>query len=208
MRWTLLWTLVVGLILVPFFLFEPQITRFAEAVTRGGASAWVAPLAIGGLLALDVFLPVPSSIVSTAAGALLGLWRGAAVVWTGMMIGCVLGYAVGARGAALATRVVGAASMEQASALMRRYGDLAIVLCRPVPVLAEASVLVAGLVRARFGAFVWLTALSNLGIAVGYAAIGAVSPRVDSFLAAFAGALLVPGAVLLLSRRVFSRPGV
>ena len=84
--------------------------------------------------------------------------------------------------------------------LADRHGVWAVVLCRPIPVLAEATVVFAGLVRAPLGRFVWLTALSNLGIATGYAAIGAFSMRLDSFLMAFVGAIVVPGLALVVVR--------
>jgi len=207
MRWALLWGLLIGLVLIPFFLFEAQFNVLASELTRTGASRSAAAAGIFGLLALDVFLPVPSSIVATGAGVLLGLWTGTAVVWAGLMAGCVLGYAVGARGARAARWIVGADSLARAERVMREYGNLAIVLCRPVPVLAEASVVFAGLVRAPFARFAGLTAASNLGIAIGYAAFGAFSMRLDSFLMAFVGALLLPGVVLGISRLVFGGRG-
>jgi hypothetical protein len=48
---------------------------------------------------------------------------------------------------------------------------------------------------------------SNLGIAAGYAAVGAYSRRLDtySFLIAFLGALLLPGIFILISRATFGR---
>ena len=205
MRWALLWLILIGLVLLPFLLFEEQFNAFAEHVTRSESSQWLVAVAVFGLLALDVFLPVPSSIVSTAAGVFLGFLAGAAVVWAGMMAGCALGYVVGSRGSGAARRLVGSDGIERASALVRRYGELTIVLCRPVPVLAEASVVFAGLVHAPFGRFLRLTAVSNLGIALGYSAFGAYSLRVDSFLAAFIGALLLPGVFLLISRYTFGR---
>ena len=205
MRWALLWLILIGLVLLPFLLFEEQFTAFAQHVTRSESSQWLVAAAVFGLLALDVFLPVPSSIVSTAAGVFLGFLAGAAVVWAGMMAGCALGYVVGSRGSGAARRLVGSDGIERASALVRRYGELTIVLCRPVPVLAEASVVFAGLVHAPFGRFLRLTAVSNLGIALGYSAFGAYSLRVDSFLAAFIGALLLPGVFLLISRYTFGR---
>jgi uncharacterized membrane protein YdjX (TVP38/TMEM64 family) len=205
MRWAILWVLLIGLVLLPFLLFEHQFNAFAEYITRNETSRWLVAGAIFALLALDVFLPVPSSIVSTAAGLLLGFAAGAAVVWGGMMVGSLLGYAVGARGTNAARRFVGADGVERAAAVVKRYGDLAIVLCRPVPVLAEASVVFAGLVRSPYARFVQLTAVSNLGIALGYAAIGAYSFGMDSFLAAFLGALLLPGAFILLSKMTFGR---
>lgn len=205
MRWALLWLILIGLVLLPFLLFEEQFNAFAEHVTRSESSQWLVAAAVFGLLALDVFLPVPSSIVSTAAGVFLGFLAGAAVVWAGMMAGCALGYVVGSRGSGAARRLVGSDGIERASDLVRRYGELTIVLCRPVPVLAEASVVFAGLVHAPFGRFLRLTAVSNLGIALGYSAFGAYSLRVDSFLAAFIGALLLPGVFLLISRYTFGR---
>jgi uncharacterized membrane protein YdjX (TVP38/TMEM64 family) len=205
MRWAILWVLLIGMVLLPFLLFEQQFNAFAEHITRNDTSRWIVATAIFSLLALDVFLPVPSSIVSTAAGLLLGFAAGSAVVWTGMMGGALFGYAVGARGANAARRFIGDDGVERAAALVTRYGDLTIVLCRPVPVLAEASVVFAGLMRAPYARFVQLTAISNLGIALGYAAIGAYSFGMDSFLAAFLGALLLPGLFILLSRLTFGR---
>jgi membrane protein DedA with SNARE-associated domain len=80
------------------------------------------------------------------------------------------------------------------------------VLCRPVPVLAEASVVFAGLVHAPLGRFLRLTAFSNLGIALGYSAVGAFAGREHStgaFLLAFLGALLLPGVFMVISRYTF-----
>ena len=94
---------------------------------------------------------------------------------------------------------------DRAAHLADRYRVWAVVLCRPIPVLAEATVVFAGLVRAPLWRFVWLTALSNLGIAAGYAAIGAFSMRLDSFLLAFIGAVAVPGIAFLIAKGVGSR---
>ena len=107
MRWAIIWAVLIGLVLVPFFLFETQFNAFAERMTRSDTAVWLAASSIFGLLALDVLLPVPSSIVSTAAGVLLGFWRGALVIWAGMMVACLLGYAIGNRASGLARRFVG-----------------------------------------------------------------------------------------------------
>jgi uncharacterized membrane protein YdjX (TVP38/TMEM64 family) len=205
MRWAILWLVIIGIVLLPFVFFEQQFNEFAERLTASDASRWLVAGTIFGLLALDVFLPVPSSLVSTASGVLLGFGVGAAVIWLGMMTGCGVGYAFGWKGAAAARRLVGDDGIERAAKLASRYGDLTIVLCRPVPILAEASVVFAGLVGAPLARFVRLTALSNLGIALGYAAFGALSLDINSFLFAFLGAMLIPGLFLLISRMTFWR---
>jgi uncharacterized membrane protein YdjX (TVP38/TMEM64 family) len=206
MRWALLWIVLIGLILVPFILFEARFDQLAQQLTGSGTSRSLAAGGIFALLALDVFLPVPSSIASTAAGVLFGVARGTVIVWSGMTAGCLLGYFVGLRAVGAARRIVGADSLVRSEALMQKYGESAIVLCRPVPVLAEATVILAGIVRAPFARFVGLTSLANLGIAAGYAAVGAFSIRLNSFLVAFVGALLLPGIVLGISRMTSGRP--
>jgi membrane protein DedA with SNARE-associated domain len=202
-RWALVWIVLVGLVLAPFVLFEAEFNAFAARMTGGDTTLWLAAATIFGLLAFDVVLPVPSSIVSTAAGVLLGAWQGTAIVWSGMMVACLMGYALGARASGVARRFVGEASLAHAELLASRYGDWALVMCRPIPVLAEASVVFAGLVRAPYSRFLGTTALSNLGIALGYASFGAFSMRVDSFLLAFLGALVLPGVAIAISKMLF-----
>ena len=101
-------------IIVPFLLFEKQFEALGAWLASGHASGWTSASIIAGLLALDVFLPVPSSIVSTGAGVLLGFWRGSAVIWIGMVLGCAIGYAFGARAAGAARRLVGEDSLVKA----------------------------------------------------------------------------------------------
>jgi uncharacterized membrane protein YdjX (TVP38/TMEM64 family) len=197
MRWALLIGLMFALIIIPFLIFEQQFEALGTWLAEGHASGWASAFIIAALLALDVFLPVPSSIVSTGAGVLLGFWRGAAVIWIGMTVGCAIGYAFGAKAAGAARRMVGEDGLARASTVMDRHGSWALVVCRPIPVLAESSVVFAGLVHSPVQSFVWMTTLSNLGIALAYAAVGAYSMEVQSFLLTFAAALALPGLAML-----------
>jgi uncharacterized membrane protein YdjX (TVP38/TMEM64 family) len=201
MRWGILIGIMFAAVIIPFLIFEKQFEQLGNWLAAGHASGWASAATIGGLLALDVFLPVPSSIVSTAAGVLLGFWRGAAVIWIGMTIGCAIGYAFGARAAVAARKLVGDDGLTRAAAVMDRYGSWALVVCRPIPVLAESSIVFAGLVRTPIGPFAWLTTLANLGIAIAYAAVGAFSMQVQSFLLTFVAALALPGLAMLAGSR-------
>jgi uncharacterized membrane protein YdjX (TVP38/TMEM64 family) len=200
MRWALISLLIAALILVPFFLFEDYFNALADQIAGGGSATWYAEALVVGLLASDVVLPIPSSVVSATAGAFLGFGKGTLFVWLGMTASCLVGYVLGHSSAALARRFVGEAGLARAEGLARRYGNLAIALCRPVPVLAEGSVIFAGLIRTRFVPFIAVCAASNFGVAMGYAAIGAFSMRADAFLLAFLGSLLVPGLGMLAAR--------
>jgi uncharacterized membrane protein YdjX (TVP38/TMEM64 family) len=201
MRWAALLAGLLVLILLPFFLFEDALTQLGAAALRTEATRPALAAAVAILLAADVLLPIPSSLVSTLAGHLLGFAAALAAVWTGMTLGCLTGYGLGRFcGAPLARRVAGEAELARAQALAARYGSYGLVITRSVPVLAEASVICAGMAGFRFGRFLVATGLANLGVAAAYAAIGAFSYDVNSFLWAFAGAIAVPAAGMAVAR--------
>jgi len=211
-RWILLAAIVLAVILLPFLAFGNQIESWAADFLHnsGARSGWTAVM-VGLLLVLDIFLPIPSSIVSTGAGFLLGFIGGTAASFFGMTAGCLLGYAVGfSSRRVVALRLVGKEEMSRLENLFGRYGDWAMVIARPIPVLAEASVLFAGLGGMRLHRFLWISMLSNLGISAVYGAIGAFSFSVDSFLLALAAAILVPAIVMFATksiRRLSATPG-
>lgn len=193
-RWLLLCTIILAAILVPFFLFGEKIESWTDAFLQSASdrAAWIAAF-VGFLLASDILLPVPSSLVSTAAGLFLGFLSGTLTSWAGMTISCLVGLWLGRKfGRPLAVRLVGEKELQRLEELGRRFGDWVMVISRPVPVLAEASVLFAGIGRMPTHRFVLLTTLSNLGISAVYAAVGAFSATINSFLLAFAGAILLP----------------
>ncbi|MBN1953577.1 MAG: VTT domain-containing protein [Anaerolineae bacterium] len=202
-RWIVLWTIILAIILVPFILFGAQIEGWTEHFldTTADKPGWVS-LVLGSLLALDVFLPVPSSMASTAAGFILGFLRGGITSLLGMTVSCLAGFWVGNHfGRPVAQKLVGSKELERMEELGRRFGDWVIVVSRPVPVLAEASVLFAGMSRMPLRRYVLLSLLSNLAISAVYAAVGAYSATVDSFLLAFGGSILVPLAAMVVMRK-------
>jgi uncharacterized membrane protein YdjX (TVP38/TMEM64 family) len=158
-------------------------------------------LVLGSLLATDILVPVPSSLTSTAAGFFLGLAGGTATSLAGMTVSCVVGYWLGARfGRPVANRLVGEQELARLEKLRQRFGDWVIVVTRAVPVLAEASVLFAGISGMPMHQFLLLSTLSNLGISAVYAAVGTFSATVNSFLFAFGGSILVPLVAMILTK--------
>jgi uncharacterized membrane protein YdjX (TVP38/TMEM64 family) len=189
----MLFLLTLAAILVPFFLFGERIEQATTRFLNSGAGRWAIAGALSLLLALDVVLPVPSSLASIAAGAMLGFWGGLASSWTGMTAGCVLGYFLG-------SRVPSSGDIDRVRKAQERYGDAVLVLFRAVPVMAEASVLFAGITRMPWRRFLWLTSLSNLGISLVYVGTAVYSTQQGSFLLAFAGAAGIPAVALLVTR--------
>ena len=196
MRWLLVGVIVL-LFILPFAAFNDAFLRLGVRIAAAPTPSWFTGGIIALLLALDVVLPVPSSVLNTAAGALLGLWKGAMACWLGMTAGCFLGYELGSHGARrLARRVAGPDELERVSKMVTRKGNWVIIVFRAVPVLAEASVIFAGMTRMPLRQFALPITLSNLGISLAYAAVGAYSVGLESFVLAFAGALLLPAIAI------------
>jgi uncharacterized membrane protein YdjX (TVP38/TMEM64 family) len=193
---------VLAFILVPFVLFEGRVHNWTLARMHANAPASKVALAVVVLLAADIALPVPSSLVSTAAGALLGFLPGLAASILGMTVCSQIGYWLGrTSGLALAQRIVPARDLERAARYAEARGDWALAASRAVPVLAEASVLLAGVLRVRPTRFFAIALLANAGISAVYCAVGAAALQSSSFLLAFAGAVIVPAVAMRLARR-------
>ena len=119
------------------------------------------------LLAMDVILPVPSSILGALLGGRLGFVLGSLWAALGLMMGSALGYALGrlwpTRFADDLREVTG-----QAPALA------VIALSRPVPVLAEAISIAAGVTRVPPLRFALASSIGNGLYAVAMAGNGAM----------------------------------
>lgn len=194
LRWGAMAVLVVAGILVPFLLFGDALTDgVLAAITAVRGKPWLGGGLIVALLAVDALLPVPSSLLSVAAGSLFGWQLGWLVIWCGMTLGCILGYAVGARAARdLAPRVFTRGELDHAQRLFTDVGPVTLIVTRAIPVLSEASTLFAGGARMPFGAFIVATSVANAGVAAAYAGVGAAVATSGSFLIAFLGLVSIP----------------
>lgn len=173
--WFVLGASLLGFILVPFALLGHAFAAWSDPA-RLEALPFTA-LAVAGLLAADIFLPVPSSVVATFAGWRFGALEGALLNVAGLCAGTALGYAVGRAGLAPFThRVLDAERQAALREAFARHGAWSVVLCRGVPVLAEASVMLAGAAAMPLPRFALAAGLSNLALGSAYAAAGAASP--------------------------------
>jgi uncharacterized membrane protein YdjX (TVP38/TMEM64 family) len=114
------------------------------------------------LLAADVILPIPSSIVGTLLGARLGVGVGFIAAFVGLTLGHLIGYAAG--------RI---ALQRLHTQVPARPTLLAVFLSRPVPVLAEALTFTSGAARLPFWPFAACVVAGNAVYAGALAANGA-----------------------------------
>ncbi len=180
----------------------PLLTDPRPWLDRAGAAGAAGAAALGvGLLVADVFLPVPASLVMIAHGALFGVAGGTAVSLLGGLGASAVGFAVGRRGSGWVRRWVPAGERRRADAALARWGDLAVVATRPVPVLAESLAVLAGTTALSWRRFLVLSLLGYLPACVLYAVTGATAVRLDSASLTFGVVLLVAAVVWWVGRR-------
>ena len=166
---------------------------------RGGP---VAALVGVGLLLVDVVLPVPSSLVMVAHGALFGVATGTVLSVIGSTGSAMAGFALGRRGGQLLIRHVPEADRSRADRLLRKWGVLAIIVTRPVPLLAETTAFMAGTSSLGWTKVLIGAVAGSLPAALLYAITGALAANVETGFAAFGLSLVIAGGVWLAARRL------
>lgn len=158
-----------------------------------------------GLLLVDVFVPIPSSVVMIGNGAMFGVAGGALLTLAGAVGGAMVGFLVGRRGAGLIRRFVSQAEQRRADALIERWGLLAIVVTRPMPILAETVAVMAGTSAIGWRRMLVGSIVGVLPAAVIYAITGAFTTDLGSGLLVFGAVIVLAGTTWLVSRRLESR---
>ncbi len=186
-------------IIVPFCLFEAQITSAFNALTASHQARFVVASVLFLALALDIFLPVPSSLASTLCGITLGFVGGFFLSFMAMNISCLLGFLLGRSCANRARRLIGEREARLLEGFFSRHSITLLVALRAVPVLAEASVLFAGLTRMPPFKTALLLLAANAAVSLPYAAVGHLGKTTDSMLLPFLSSLAISGGIFLLS---------
>lgn len=139
-------------------LFDPEYT----AELLNAASFAAGPLGVV-LLASDIILPIPTTVVIGAMGAVLGTASGAFWGWVGLTLAGWTGYGLAKLGGtAWKSRLVTPEEEARFGSLFDHHGGLAVVISRMLPILPEVLSILAGLYGmkpARFGVAVTLGSL-------------------------------------------------
>jgi uncharacterized membrane protein YdjX (TVP38/TMEM64 family) len=192
---------MMAFFLVLFFVVEALgislLTDPTPWMQHGGVLAAILGV---GLLIADVLLPVPSSLVMVAHGALFGVVGGTLLSLLGSVGAALFGFAIGRRGGKLLERLVTPAERTRADRMLARWGGLAIVVSRPIPLLAETVAIVAGTSRMGWGRMTVAALVGSLPPALLYALTGATVANFRSTSLMFGVVLLVTGSFWLIGQ--------
>jgi uncharacterized membrane protein YdjX (TVP38/TMEM64 family) len=179
---------------LPLLLFGVRLDRAVEEWLATAPPAPALAATLVAVLAADILLPVPSSVVATLAGAVLGVPLATACGWAGMTLGSVAGWALGRL---VGTRALARLPDDERAALVDRQSRLGpglVLLTRPLPLLAEATALLGGATGMRLAEFLPAAAAGNLAVALAWSVAGALGRRWGGVETAAIAALLLPAA--------------
>ena len=173
---------LVLVMLVLFLLAEAVGTEAAltDVFKRLAATPWLAAVAGVGLLVIDVLLPVPSTFVMIYLGWMFHTLGGTALSVLGCSLAALVAYAIGSRGGSALDRFLGPEDRARAHRLLERYGLMAIVITRPIPMFAEAVALLAGASGLGAWRVTLAAAAGSLPVALLHAWAGSRSAEAES----------------------------
>ncbi len=191
------WFFVGGIMMLFLVLFGivealeiPLLTNPENIMDHAGIE--IALLSVA-LLTLDIFIPVPSSLLMIANGALFGVVMGTGLSLMGSLGAGLVGFGVGRRGEAWLNRFVSQEEMARANRLLAKWGLLAVIVSRPIPIVAETVAIMAGASRMRWSTMFWACFSGALPASLLYAITGATAMELDSFLLTFTLVLAIAG---------------
>ena len=200
MRYWLVVGVLLAAFLVTFVIAEAtSLPLLTDAQSHLDRSSWPTAVFSIGLLVSDVVLPVPASAIMVAQGAAFGLVAGAMLALLGGIGATMMAYLVGRRSQPWVHRLVSPAEQRRAAALMERYGMWAVIISRPVPMLAETVAILSGVERLPWRQVLLAGGVGNLIPAVAYAAVGALAASFVNGVVVFAAVCLVALVVGLIS---------
>ncbi|MFL5765262.1 MAG: TVP38/TMEM64 family protein [Bacteroidia bacterium] len=190
----------ISLVLITFFLITfsaveyfnvPLLKDPSYLGQKGGLIA-----AIGGFLLLvsDIVLPVPGSLIMIGNGALFGVYLGTLFSVAGGMAMSAVGFLIGKKGVRFINRFISDKEQETGKKLMEQWGYLAILVTRPVPLLSETVIIIAGSTGLKFRKVMLASLLGYLPGAYIYALAGASAISEDNAAYSF---LIVIGVAAL-----------
>lgn len=196
--------LTLGLMVALLVLFAIVEALHIEVLTH--PEKWLddagAPAALLGiaLLLFDVFIPVPSSVIMIANGALFGIAIGTLLSLAGSTGAALTGYWTGRKGESVVAKFVPADERERASDLLHRWGIFALIVSRPVPILAETLAIIAGVAGIGWRKVLLSALIGGIPAALLYAIAGATIRGAGKGIYVFLLVLLLSGAVWLVGR--------
>jgi uncharacterized membrane protein YdjX (TVP38/TMEM64 family) len=200
--WSLALAIACAILLMFFAANATGIALFQDPSRVMSAARPIAAIAGIALLVADVFLPIPSIVIMVANGALFGVVGGTLLSLAGCVGAALTAFAVGRAGNGAIRRFVTPREHDRAGTLLRRWGVVAIVVSRPIPIVAETVAILAGGSPMTWPQALLASTAGSIVPSVAYAWAGATKQDFGIQTAIFGCVLAVAGLLYVAGRRL------
>ena len=192
-------------ILLPLSLLDSSLEDISKELTNwSGENKIFNSILVISALTADVFLPVPNGLTNTLAGAILGFYLSIPIIWIGLTLGSLVGFAIGKYAAKpFAKKLLSKEDLERSEEISKKFGIGILLIARPAPAFAEISTVAAGLAGMKTITFLLVMIFSNLLISVVYAFIATAAITNQSASLVFIGIAVIPLLFWLVAKRYF-----
>ena len=158
----------IAIVLITFGILHTLEDSFSNSLHQLENSPILFSILSFLILASDIVLPVPSSIVLYLNGFFIGIIAGTAVSLSGLMVGCVIGYYIGK----MSSNIFHSVDNQKANQIISKFGPSAIFLTRGIPILSESVCFVCGFNKIKFKQYLFYNFLGYLPICLLHAIFG------------------------------------
>jgi uncharacterized membrane protein YdjX (TVP38/TMEM64 family) len=170
-----------------FFLFDGLEKYFTDLLNGAGDRKLIFSMISFLVLTSDILLPVPSSIVMYTNGFVLGPVQGTMLSLGSVMTGTLFGYYLGR----FTSFGLKAKKDLKTDEFLSKYGPVAIVVSRGIPILSESVCIVCGYNKVNIRSYLLLNLAGYLPVCFIYAYFGSIGYNRESFLITFGASLVM-----------------
>lgn len=187
-------------IIIVFLAFENLEAYFTDKLNALSKHPFQFAIVSFVILIADIVLPVPSSIVMYVNGYVLGIPLGGLISLISLSIGSVIGYYLGK----LSSLGLRAQSDERSHAILSKYGALAILMTRGIPIVSESICIVCGYNGMPLKQYFIFNLIGYLPLCLLYAFCGSIGFDKNNFLISFACSLFISASFWFLGKAFVS----
>ena len=160
------------IVVMIFLMFGQDEARVIQNLVQQGQKGRYVALSFV-MLAADVILPVPSSLVMIANGKILGLAGGAMLSFLAGMVSSYIGFLLGRFAGSRVNVFFSEPERRAGDRLFEQFGAFAIIVSKCLPILSEVLSFVSGNTSISLNRFLRYSIIGHVIISIMYAAVGA-----------------------------------